>query len=281
MELTQESTHTAEPLENPRLWKLYIQLDAQALQVLLLCITDQSVSRFHTIGLDTTVEPDRALQEAVYSSPLLLADYERVTVCVRTSAYICVDSGLPEQTLRNAAEIAHITDDDTVTMIDPIPGTSISTVWTMPEARYNFLSRTFPSAQILHHITPLITYFSRKSSLGNHGKTYAHIQAGNPAQVDLISFDSTGTPALIVTKEANTEQDAVYYILAAVKTCGNSLQNDEIYLSGDRNRRMPLMQQLRRFAASVMPVVFPTNAFRSGSAALEAPFNMILIPLCE
>ncbi len=281
MELSQETPRSVEPLENPRLWRLYIQLDGHTIQALLLCASDQNASQFHTIQLDTTADPARALQEAVYSSPLLLADYDRVTICVRTDSYLCMDSAMPEQTLRDAAEIAHITDEDTVTLIDSIAGMPLSTVWTLPETQYNFLCRTFPSAVFRHHITPLLIYFSGKTTLGNHGKTYVHIHAGNPARADIVCFDSAGNPVLLVTKEVPTEQDTVYYTLAAVQTCGNSPENDEIFLCGDRTRRMELMQQLRKYAASVMPLVFPSNAFRSGSAALDAPFNLILIPLCE
>jgi hypothetical protein len=50
---------------------------------------------------------------------------------------------------------------------------------------------------------------------------------------------------------------------------------------GDVALREQIMPELRRFVNYVMPVIFPSTMFRAGKEALNAPFELILLPLCE
>ena len=75
--------------------------------------------------------------------------------------------------------------------------------------------------------------------------------------------------------------DAAYYILAAARGAGLDLSADEILLGGDKALRADIIKVLSRFAASVMPIIFPAAALRFGPAATDAPLPLIFIPLCE
>ena len=55
-----------------------------------------------------------------------------------------------------------------------------------------------------------------------------------------------------------------------------------IYLGGNGPLREELAGKLRRFVTSVMPLVFPSEAFRTGGReAMESPFELVILPLCE
>lgn len=123
-------------------------------------------------------------------------------------------------------------------------------------------------------------YFSRKTQLGNTGKIYAHITA-EPPVVDIVAFGHDGALRLAVTKPVTAAADSAYWILACAREAGLDPASDEILLCGDNAARHELMPLLRRYAGYVMPVIFPSAAFRSGRDALNAPFPLILIPLCE
>lgn len=62
---------------------------------------------------------------------------------------------------------------------------------------------------------------------------------------------------------------------------GLDAATDNIYLCGDTSARLALAPELSRYAANVLPFIFPSAALRGGHDALKAPFPLILIPLCE
>jgi hypothetical protein len=45
--------------------------------------------------------------------------------------------------------------------------------------------------------------------------------------------------------------------------------------------REAIMPELRRYINYVMPVIFPSAMFRAGREAMNAPFELIVLPLCE
>lgn len=86
---------------------------------------------------------------------------------------------------------------------------------------------------------------------------------------------------MAVTTTIASADDALYYLMAALHTCDLSPADVEIMLCGDNALRQKLTPMLRKFVGYVMPVVIPSAIFRAGKDALEAPFPLMLIPLCE
>ncbi|MDE6135730.1 MAG: DUF3822 family protein, partial [Muribaculaceae bacterium] len=134
---------------------------------------------------------------------------------------------------------------------------------------------------VVCHVTPLLRYFSRKTLLGNTAKLYAHFNSGSARSVDILVFGPDGSPSMISSHPATSGTDAVYYILASAKACGLAFDSDEILICGDAAMRDAVMPTLRRYFNYVMPVIFPSAAFRAGREALKAPFPLIILPLCE
>lgn len=277
--------NTATPPSAPddsTLWHLAVELDSDALRAVARSTVDDSAVLAVTVALDPSAPaPLKALEDAVYSTPMLLADYRSVTVAVRTTAYTLCADVLGDTCADACADICAIGGDGLTLMHDAIAAAGATTVWAVADDILNFVRRTFHNCTIVHHTTPLLRYFAGRRRAGNGGKTYAHFHAGNPAAVDIIIFDGDGHFALAATKIINSDADAMYYILAAARACGADPAADSICLCGDGARRAALMPLLRRYVASVMPVIFPAAAFRGGDAALKAPFPLILMPLCE
>lgn len=274
---------TVEAIENPRLWRLALMLDAgEALRAVASSTVDDSTLIQFSIPLDPTVDPLKALEEAVYSTPALLLDFSKVDVLVRTDAYTPLPSELPEEACLASAELMQLLDSPEQKLITDKPGNAtVKTAWALPGDIANFLARTFRNPCVQSHISPLLRYFSRKTLLGNTAKLYVHLSAGNHRGVDLLAFAPDGSLQAVTSHVCKTDTDAVYFILACAKAAGLSPEADEILLCGDAAMRDSIMPVLRKYVNYVMPVIFPSAAFRAGREALKAPFPLIILPLCE
>lgn len=113
--------------------------------------------------------------------------------------------------------------------------------------------------------------------MGNAGKMYAHIHNN---QLDLLSFGKD-TLRLANSYAFRDPMDAVYYILACRKMLNLDPGSDEMLIAGDNSVREAITPTLREYLAYVMPVIFPSSMFKAGKDALNAPFDLIVLPLCE
>ena len=56
---------------------------------------------------------------------------------------------------------------------------------------------------------------------------------------------------------------------------------DRLIVSGDADIRDRLLPLLRKYVSYVMPMIFPSDIFKLGRDALNAPFELIAIPLLD
>ena len=269
-------------IERPRLWRLALQLDTDALRAGVWSTVEDSSLLHFTLPLDPTLPASKALEEAVYAAPVLLSDFGGIDVVVRTHSFMPAPQGLDDDLRRRLLEYACMADDTAELVCDDVQGAGCDILWALESDTSRFIARTFRNPPVQCHLAPLLRYFCRRSMLGNSGKLYAHFHTGATVrEVDIIVFGSDGRLAMASTHECGSDDDALYFILASAREAGLDLHSDEILLCGSASARDALMPQLRRYAASVMPVIFPSAAFRAGREALNAPFPLVILPLCE
>ena len=270
--------------EQPRLWRLAIQLEPGLLRAVMWSTVEDASLRQFSIPLDPTLRGHKALEEAVYAAPVLLSDFARVDVVVRTSTYMVLPGAVDVSAARDALGYACIVDnaDAGEVFVDRISSADVSVAWALDAATAGFLARTVRNPAVHCHIAPLLRYFSRKTLLGNSGKLYAHInECGGRREIDLMAFDAEGSLAMAATHTVGADTDVLYYVFAFMKQAGLDVRNDELLVCGHQATRDAVMPLLRRYAAYVMPVIFPSAAFRAGRDALQAPFPLVILPLCE
>ncbi|MCH5222160.1 MAG: DUF3822 family protein [Muribaculaceae bacterium] len=271
-------------IEQPRLWRLAMQIEGDAIRAALWSIVEDSSLRQFTLPLDPTLSPVKAIEEAVYSTPLLLSDFAKVDVILRTQAYTVVPKGLDEEARQKALRYLCLSDDSDQQQefFHDIEECSAMVLSSADDELCGFLARTFRNPKIHSHISVLMRYFGRQSLLGNRAKLYTHLhKSGENMQVDIVATDSSGRLMLAVTYGVSTIDDILYYVLASARQSGFNLAQDEILLCGNSGMRDVLMPRLRRYATFVMPLIFPSAALRNGREALNAPFPIVILPLCE
>lgn len=271
------TSENKQEIEEPRLWRLGIELTPQMLHIVRSSTVEDSSLRRTSIPLSGD-DYLKALEEAVYATPDLLADYGRTYIVVRTDAFTVIPRDADDDFTRLCVDAACLVDDEvpSETVVDDAELAKIA--WTLPADLAGFLARTFRNAPFQCHMTPLLRFFSRRTAMGNSAKLFAHIEGG---YLDIVAFRPGGRLNLAVTHAIETDTDALYFIMACAKEAGMDLRTDEILLCGDPDRRLSLMPLIGRYAARVMPIIFPSAALRSGREAIKAPFPLIILPLCE
>lgn len=273
---------TRDLVSAPGMWRLAILLSPGSMDIAVMSMVEDNSLIYKHIDLpDDDATRLRAIEEAVYENPLLLSDFGKIDILVRTPRFMVIPTEISDDDLKRCILGQFWPDIDSYAIFTDVklvlPGNKDAIVYALSRSETSFLQRTFPMARFSHVLTPMVRYFAASSRLGCSGKLYACLSRN---QIDVIAYTRSGLQMAVTTSVSSIE-DALYYILAALHSCGMSHSEVEIILCGDNEMRAQLTPMLRKFVGYVMPLVFPSAMFRAGKDAMTAPFSLMLIPLCE
>lgn len=264
---------------NPRVWRLALRVEADALRVVLYSTVEDNSLIYRTIPLDPAAPSHlRAVEDAVYDNPLLLSDFERVYCVVDNSTFLLVPTPLAETA--DDCELmlkAAFPDFEGEIVSNPTGAANATLLTGLDSDLAAFLNRTFLSPRLFHHLSPLCRYFITSAGKGNSVKTHVNLR---PRSLDIIVSDH-GNLLMANTFAYSSINDALYYVMACREYLGIGPGGDELLLAGDPKAREVLMPRLRDYVARVMPVIFPSRMFAAGRDSMQAPFDLIVLPLCE
>lgn len=271
-------------IKTPSLWRLSIEVHSGFVDVVMYSPFEENSLIYERLPLDSALSPLAAFEELIYENPLLLSDFRKTDIVVDTPRYAFLPSESVDEDVCGVVVDTIWSDVDLVVKGVAIDDTSDTLVMGIDPGLSAFISRTFLETEPTHPVAVLAKYFRRLSAQGNTGKIYARLGRDS---VDVIAFSPTdvrdgASPLRIAcTYPVATVDDAAYFVLASAKQAGFDLERDEILLCGDSKIREELTPKLRAFAKYVMPVIFPSEIFKAGKAALNAPFELVILPLCE
>ena len=221
--------------------------------------------------------PARALEEAVYANPLLVAPFGRTDVLVRTAGCVTLPAGADAGAARVSAGLLSVDADGCEPLI-ATAGRLYSVAAMVDRGVLGFLRRTFDSARtIAHPMAVLMRWFGSRSTLGNTGKVYVNLRGDSS---DILVFNNLGA-AGATTVAGISVPDTIYYILAMASSAGLSDGRYEIHLAGLPERRASIAVELRKYAPAVLPAIMPAALAAMGQMAQSAPLELSILPLCE
>lgn len=276
---------TQQPLDssliaNPRLYNLILRIEPMRLDVMIYNGGEDDTLVYRSIKLDASMSQIAALEEAVYENPVLLGDFNSITVIIASADYAVVPewiTGNPGLEAKVAGKLLVNDDTDTELLTVPVPEAGVALLLTPCVRLLAFLRRTFNNPVILHHVAPLIRYFHSTERLGATGKIFVNLRSDS---LDIISLGSDG-PKLVNTFRFRDKMDAVYYILACRELLKDDGEDYEILIAGNSELREEITPVLRKYVGYVMPVIFPSTMFKAARDTMKAPFDLIVLPLCE
>ncbi|MDE6498340.1 MAG: DUF3822 family protein [Muribaculaceae bacterium] len=269
-------------IANPRLWRLGMLLDADAamLDVVAVSTVEDEPMLCRRIALQQSQEPLRALEEAVYDNPLLLADFDAVTLLLRTPHFSVLPASLAaeEDALEAAAGLLWPQPEHPRRLVtSPVKGTDAAVVTAMPADVAAFIGRTFPDARVMHALVPETAYFAAKA---RHGAPARVCAAAGPDGVDLMAFSAEGALLGATSYGCTAAADMAYYAGALAQVCGIVSGELQFFVAGNPGARDAMAGALREFAPNVAPWVIPAGMPAEG-AGDDTPFPLIILPLCE
>lgn len=276
---------TQQPLDssliaNPRLYNLILRIEPTRLDVMIYNGDEDDSLVYRSIKLDASMSQIAALEEAVYENPVLLGDFNSITVIIASADYAVVPEWIaenPSLEAKVAGKLLVSDDPDTELLTVPVPESGVDVLLTPRVRLLAFLRRTFNNPVILHHVAPLIRYFHSTEKLGAAGKIFVNLRSDS---LDIISLGSDG-PKLVNTFRFRDKMDAVYYILACRELLKDDGEDYEILIAGNSELREEITPVLRKYVGYVMPVIFPSTMFKAARDTMKAPFDLIVLPLCE
>lgn len=276
-----ETVFNKDIIREPALWQLYLGISPDNVEIMAYCpLEDHSLIKA-SVALDkAATDITGAIEEAVYSNPLLLSDFKRVSVVYRTDRFTIIPDALTGSRAADevtAMYLPGLSGSDTV-FDNVLPGNAAFLRCAIPATLYNFIMRTFNCPKLYHNLTPLCTYFNGNSSMGNARKTFVNLRRDS---FDIV-VPGNGTLSMANTFSFRESLDAVYFILACREMLGEGIAGEELMLCGDREMRDTLTPELRKYVPYVMPVIFPSAMFKAGGqTAMDVAFDLIVLPLCE
>ena len=276
--MEQKDTLGKDLIKNPRLWRLALRISDSKVHIVLFCTIEDNSLIYREINLDPAAQSlQKAIEEVIYDNPLLLSDFERIDCIMESDKFTIIPSEINDSDLQTKIFSETFTSFEGEIISNPLKELNATILMGVQKELANFLRRTFNNPQILLHLTPLCAYFNRKSRLGNTGKMYAYIHNNH---LDLLAFGKESL-RLANTFSFRDPMDCIYYILACRDLLRLDSGSDEMLIAGDNSVRETITPILREYLAYVMPVIFPSAMFKAGKDALNAPFDLIVLPLCE
>ncbi len=269
-------------IKSPQRSRLGLSLDRNALHVM---VKDQLAEMpvYEAFRLDTTLgSTAKALEEIIYSNPILLSDFAKVEVSLRSTSFLL----LPDEAVNEGAEfceavvnasIADGASESLTTLEAPIEGSGCTLMVKEERDLVDFIRRTFNNPTITHSLGVLATNFIKQALYGTPGKTYVHLHDDN---MDIAIFGDNGL-SLLNTFSYSDPMDAVYYIMSTRSALGIEQTAGELFISGDSTLRETITPILREYLGYVMPSVLPAPVIRFGKSVKDAPLDLTLLMLCE
>ncbi|MBQ7690956.1 MAG: DUF3822 family protein [Muribaculaceae bacterium] len=265
-------------IQHPERWALDVAVSRRRVQFMLYAPEQDGSLVSREIRVDPALPALQAIENAVYDNPVLLDDYGRVRVVVRTPHFVVV----PPEVAADAEVAASVLaaafpgdDSDAATCLLPQCGVGI--VCGLPRGMMAFLQRTFNTPPVVHHLYPLCEHFMRL----NTGTTIARMFVNLHDDAMDMAVYRHGQLVLANSLPLRNAGDAAYLVLHTWQSLRLDALTDEIQLTGDKALRDALAPQLRQYVKYVMPAIFPAAAMRLGPDAMRAPLDLILFAICE
>lgn len=207
----------------------------------------EPVEAVHATWTAGTDNPLALIENAVYDHPALMDDFNS-TILLNTDKILCFPEGTPDDIIYAAMTQVFATSDDDVWIHDT---DGIITAYTLCRGLKSFLDRTFSGVRVLPSAAPLVGYFKSGGRLG------WRLYADYSGQMLTLMLFSGANLTHVSVRECHAVSDAEYFIFLLWKYMRLAIDDTEIFVSGPREWRDPLMTELRRHVNYVLLTPLP------------------------
>lgn len=217
------------------------------------------------------------LRNAIVQHELLQKNYSRVEVVV-------VGKTVAVPLMEFNEEDAVVTYDYCFTheaphrvFYDPLPGMDAVLLFSLSETACRTIEEMFHDVHYTSATTAVVKHFVGKglsTTAGNRRFAYCHEEI-----LDLICFENDRI-ILLNSYSLKNPDDAVYYILGALRQLGQEPSEGSFYVVGDEPMQSAILQRLSHFATDVRQIR-PSSEYNRNSVAQneDVPYDMVTLLL--
>lgn len=257
-------------------FNLTIRLSAEGFSFYIVDPFGGGSAVFHTFLFSKLKSQLAQIEELIYSHEQLLLPYRRTDLVVVTPSFTLVPNELYREDKKEEllSFLFQKSEDKLLdNRLQRIPTTNL---FSMNEAIYSFLVRSFSINNIWHYATPMVEYFTERSRFGNYSKLYLHIESN---KMDLFCFERSRLK-LHNSLAYNELSDAAYFALHAWENAGLHQTDDELHLCGNNELRSELTPLLKNYIQRVSPLNPPTDWYVASSNNETLPLDLMTLALC-
>lgn len=267
-------------ISQPELWRLVLLLSPERLDVALYPPVVREQMVWHSIMLDSGAQsPLKALEDAVYGNPLLLNDFKKVDCLVDYGGWMMVPSEADETDVVKLMNVAGVANDGCADVECYDAGAANARVALMqPRDIKSFLTRTFFNIRFDSRMASLCRYLIGHTDGLGQCRAYAFIRG------ERLTFIAVDGERLLAANEfeARTATDIAYYVLASMQELKLGLSDTDVAVHGDGGvAARESIDILKRYADRCLPMPFPILRYRPDKSTMQAPFDLLIRPLCE
>lgn len=270
------------------LWKLTLMLSDDRIDVALYPPVSREEMIWRTFEFDRST-PDRlrALEDVIYDNPLLLSDFKRVDCIIGNSPSILLPKAIGEERMpeiyRQSTAGNDTGSNDSMPEIEIYQSGDPETCVVLQQEKSirSFITRTFYNVRFDSRIASLCRFFTGRAEAPQSPAVYA-IDHDNK-----LTLIATGTGhRLLMANEFRykTAIDAVYYILAAMQQLKLDPETTAVSVSSTHSSAAgsgTLHEIIRKYLPYTGALPFPTLRYRASRTTLQAPFDLLIRPICE
>lgn len=218
------------------------------------------------------------LQEFFYANDFLSASYKKVFIVNNTSSFTFVPVNVFNEKRKEDFLQFNLSDNVDKVLVQTIRKPELVLLHDISTNVFDFFNRSFANLQIIHHLSPLLSYFSERTRLGNANRLIINLQNKG---LDIMYFAPSGDFIFANYFKYNHLNDAVYYIFFIWKQFNLNQLKDFIYIVGNSAQKSELIQQLQKYVQNVFPVNITPSEHFLGLNINHIPFELSALTLCE
>ncbi len=219
----------------------------------------------------------QCMEEALEQYPDLSFAFDKIFVIVAGERFVQMPKALiTDQTTSEAAYRCALSEGEDKEEILTNEWGATQTIFGLESQLYHFLRRTFQGFQFVHHTHILYLYFDHRAKMGNFDKEICLI---HEHAIDLLVFKH-GKLHLVnhfVSAQAN---DKAYYILAIWQQTQLQKERDYLQYHSSTEQGAQVIEQVTPYLKQVTPLVIPQDSIAFANQHPDAPFDLIVLPLC-
>jgi hypothetical protein len=231
---------------------------------------------FRDVNFDRNIPYSTSLKEIFFENECLVWPYKRTYVLSVTPHYTLIPAGLFSEKQKNEWLAFNFTSQEKRTLSDSMEKEEVKIVYDMEEEVYEFCSRSLTNPVFVNYLTPQLLVFQKQSLVEKSGHMFVVVRENS---VDISCF-SEGNLHFVNSFTFDRPDDIIYYTLYIWRQMAMDQLHDQLSLAGDNSLCGKLTQSLQVYLQHVKPIEIPSEAYLMGGEILQAPMDLILLPVC-